>query len=324
MLRILWSLKKAPMKSNNLFISELTKQITRRGGLFNAHLHLGRANTIERMSDAHVSLDEKHLKIKEVYRSSASCDSALPRISSCVEELIGNDTRRADTCVDILDEIGLDSLKIFIALREKYKNTIDLRLGAYSPYQITPVIYELLCEAAKDVDFICSLPDEHRDFIRDIEKTFEIASLFQIPAHFHLDQKNIPAENGTEILCDVMEAHGIRGAWAVHVISPSSYDDARFFALVDRLMKNDIGIITCPSGAISMVQRRDVCAPTHNCIARVWDFVNAGVKVKAGSDNSGDMLSPATTLNLIDEIILLANATRHYDIDDLVQVATID
>jgi cytosine/adenosine deaminase-related metal-dependent hydrolase len=312
------------MTSSNLFISELIRKVETRGGLFNAHLHLGRANTLENISDAHLSLDEKHVKIREVYRKQASCDHSLSRIESCIEELIRYGTKRADTCVDIFDEIGLDSLKIFMALREKYKSTIDLRLGAYSPYQITPVIYELLYEAAKDVDFICSLPDEHGDFTGDIEKTFDIASRFQKQPHFHLDQKNIPAENGTEILCDVMEAHGIRGAWAVHVISPSSYDERRFLSLVDRLLKNDIGIITCPLGAISMMQRREVLAPTHNCIARVWDFVNAGVKVKAGSDNSGDMLSPATTLNLIDEIILLSNATRHYDIEDLVNVATVD
>jgi len=120
-----------------------------------------------------------------------------------------------------------------------------------------------------------------------------------------------------------MEAHGIKGAWAVHVISPSSYDEERFFNLVDRLLKNDIGIITCPSGAISMYQRREVLAPTHNCIARVWELVNAGVKVKVGSDNTADMLCPATTLNLTDELIVLANVTRNYNVEDLAKVATI-
>jgi cytosine/adenosine deaminase-related metal-dependent hydrolase len=312
------------MKSNNLFISELINNVERRGGLFNAHLHLGRANTIENIADAHLSLDEKHLKIRDVYRQQTSCENYFSRIESCIEELMSYKTKRADTCVDIFDEIGLESFRIFLALRDKYKNVIDLHLGAYSPYQISPVIYDLLVESAKDADFICSLPDEHGDFLGDIEKTFDLASRFNKQPHFHLDQKNIPSENGTEILCDVMEAHGIRGAWAVHVISPSSYDDARFFSLVDRLLKNDVGVITCPSGAISMVQRRDVLAPTHNCIARVWDFVNAGVNVKVGSDNSGDMLSPATTLNLTDELMLLANATRNYNVTALAKVATMD
>jgi len=317
------SQKKTFMKSNNMFITELTRNIEMRGGLFNAHLHLGRSNTLENISDAHLSLDEKHLRIKDLYKKQAACKHSIPRIKSCIEELIKFGTKRADTCVDIFDEIGLDSMKIFTALRDSYRNEIDLRLGPYSPYEISPSTHELLYESAKEADFICSLPDEHKNFTGDIEKTFDIASQFKISPHFHLDQKNIPKENGTEILCDVMEAHGVKGAWAVHVISPSSYDEERFFNLVDRLLKNDIGIITCPSGAISMYQRREVVAPTHNCIARVWELVNAGVKVKVGSDNTGDMLCPATTLNLLDEIILLANATRNYNIDDLAKLATL-
>jgi len=311
------------MKSNNFFISNLISSIKLRGGLFNAHLHLGRSNTLENIDDTHLSLDEKHFKIRDLYKKHASCKNSLPRIEGCIEELISYGTVRADTCVDVFDEIGLDSLKIFTALRDKYKNTFDLRLGAYCPYTLSTKNFEFLYEAAKHVDFLCSLPDNHGDFIGDIEKTFNIAAQFKKTPHFHLDQKNIPSENGTEVLCDVMEAHGIRGAWAVHVISPSSYNETRFFALVDRLLKNDIKIITCPSGAISMFQYRDVLAPTHNCIARVWDFVRAGIEVKVGSDNTGDMLCPATTLNLIDEVIVLANVTRNYNIDDLVKVATI-
>jgi cytosine/adenosine deaminase-related metal-dependent hydrolase len=109
--------------------------------------------------------------------------------------------------------------------------------------------------------------------------------------------------------------------WLVHVISPSAYDDTRFSSVINALVELNIGVICCPSAAISMRQIRHFAAPTHNSIARVIEMLAAGVHVRVGSDNVCDITSPAGTIDLIDEIFVLANAIRYYDLDIMASLA---
>ncbi|HMB48352.1 MAG TPA: hypothetical protein VKN63_08765 [Afifellaceae bacterium] len=109
--------------------------------------------------------------------------------------------------------------------------------------------------------------------------------------------------------------------WAVHLISPSTYDEARFNRLVEGLVESNIGVITCPSGALGMRQFRPLDTPAYNCIPRLLEMLAAGVHVRVGSDNVADICSPSTTANLIDEIFLLSAALRFYNPDILAKLA---
>ena len=100
--------------------------------------------------------------------------------------------------------------------------------------------------------------------------------------------------------------------WAVHMISPSTYDEARFRRMVDGLVECNIGVICCPSAAIGMRQLRPIMTPTYNSIPRVLELVAAGVHVRLGSDNIDDICSPSTTADLVDEVFVLSAALRFY------------
>ncbi len=114
-----------------------------------------------------------------------------------------------------------------------------------------------------------------------------------------------------------------RGLWAVHVISPSCYDDGRFNRLLDRFRACGLGLIVCPTGALSM--RQDPAgldrAPVHNSIARVEAFIDKGIPVRMGSDNIEDNFLPNVTADLYNEVFVLSNAIRFYDIDILARLA---
>jgi len=100
--------------------------------------------------------------------------------------------------------------------------------------------------------------------------------------------------------------------WAIHMISPSTYDEPRFNRLVDGLLECNIGVISCPSAALGMRQYRPLLTPTYNSIPRLLEMIAAGVHVRLGSDNVADICSPSTTANLIDEIFILSAALRFY------------
>ena len=109
--------------------------------------------------------------------------------------------------------------------------------------------------------------------------------------------------------------------WLIHMISPSAYPEERFEALVRRLTQNHVGVIVCPSAALSMRQLRPFSGPMRNSIARVLELLAAGVRVRLGSDNVNDITSPAGTLDLMSEVFVLSHALRFFDISVLSALA---
>jgi len=80
---------------------------------------------------------------------------------------------------------------------------------------------------------------------------------------------------------------------------------------------HNIGVISCPTAALSMRQLRPIQTPTHNSIARVLDMLEAEIPVRIGSDNIADVFLPSTTASLYDELLVLSNAIRFYNPDIL-------
>jgi hypothetical protein len=139
---------------------------------------------------------------------------------------------------------------------------------------------------------------------------------------FQIDQANDPRESGTETLIDAVSWFGqptIEGrdkseptVWAIHSISPSGYDDVRFEKMVEGMLEHNIGLICCPSAALSMRQLRPMISPIHNSIARVLEMAEAGVRVRVGTDNICDIYIPNSDGNMLTEMKVLGTAVRFY------------
>jgi hypothetical protein len=56
-------------------------------------------------------------------------------------------------------------------------------------------------------------------------------------------------------------------------------------------------------------------------MARVLELLAAGVQVRIGSDNINDITSPAGTADLMDEVFMLSNVVRFYDMAILAKIA---
>jgi len=149
------------------------------------------------------------------------------------------------------------------------------------------------------------------------------------PVHVHVDQLNDPNENGTETLTravDWIGAPEIEGVdeptvWAIHSISPSCYSEKRFKRLIGSLLKHNVGVIVCPSAALSMRQLRPIETPTHNSIARVLEMIETGVRVRVGTDNICDVFVPSSDGCMLTETKLLSNAIRFYIINVIAKIA---
>lgn len=332
----------------NPFASELRQRITANGGLFNAHLHLDRAGTLDLVTRLKGSpswaerLEQKHHLIELVHQSEGYSDEALLQRALYYTQLMADcGSTTAETFIDVsVDCIGLRAAHQFAQARDAFREKINLRLGAYNPlgfYRGELHAVQLLEKSLETCDFIGALPErddtdkypDHIGFEESCIMQYELALKHGCEFHAHVDQRNDPHQRETERLLEAIEpcyqqpeCGSDPQIWLVHLVSPSRYEDSRFKDLALKLASLNIGVICCPSAALSMRQLRPRLSPTSNSIARILDLCAEGVHVRIGCDNINDVPSPAGTPDLVEELINLSNAMRFYDLDILTRLGT--
>jgi cytosine/creatinine deaminase len=320
------------------------------GGFHNAHLHLDRAGTLETPSNqdsaagqgtSSLSLSKKHGLITHIHSGPFyETGSLAERLDYYLDRMVAAGTTRADTLVDVTtDGVGLRAFQAFRETKARRSGEINLGLGAYTPLGFRddePERWELVVEAARQADFIGSLPErddtesypQHIGFLEHCRRMLALAGELSKSIHIHVDQRNDASERGAETVLQAIAEVGVPSSpsgepmvWLIHLISPSTYEEGRFRKLVEGLKSHNVGVICCPSAAISMRQFRPLKTPTFNSIARVLELLGEGVPVRVGSDNICDVCSPAGTPDLMWEIFVLCNAIRYYDEGALAKIA---
>ncbi|HLC70927.1 MAG TPA: hypothetical protein VJI32_02910 [Candidatus Nanoarchaeia archaeon] len=330
------------------FYQRLHEAVTRHGGIVNAHLHLDRASTLDSKYLAHVGIDPLQasslpLSVKQdltgdLHRGPAyEREDLMRRMGEQLNDLITAGTRKAYSFIDVTaDNVRTTAFEIALTLKKEKKNSLDFYVGAYPIFGFKddePQRWDLFEQAAHSADFLGTLPERdaragHIGYDEHIRRTLALAHKLQKPIHYHLDQGNDPREDGTETVIEAVrwlgspKIEGETGAtvWAVHVISPSAYEEERFERMLEGLEEYNIGVICCPSAAISMRQYRPITTPTHNSISRILEMAQRKIPVRLGSDNIADVFLPATTASLYDEVLVLANALRFYNVEVLAKL----
>lgn len=320
------------------------------GGLFNAHTHLDRAWTLGAEFLDHIqttpldastaSLTVKQHMAGDLHRGLAYTERNLfERMRNVIEYLISRGTTTIHTCIDAspdLPEDGLLAIRIISELKEEFKSRVTIFFGPNPIFGFKDDRWETFVEAAKLADFLSALPEKSevdvnnlsdRDgrigFMQHLSRVLRLAADLKKPIQFHVDQANDPTERGAERLIesldmleyDVLEyfLEGEPKVWAVHVISPSAYPEDRFKTLLLNLKRLNVGVIVCPSAAVSMRQLRPILTPTHNSIARMLEMILAGIPIRLGSDNIGDVFVPEGDGDMLTESKIGAHAVRSHN-----------
>ena len=312
------------------------------GGWENAHTHLDRANTFSTKYWDHVNIDPHQaasfsLKVKQnfvgylhtglAYRP----ENLYERMKDELKRMISLRVKKVISFIDATPDVGLKAVEQAAKLREEFKEKIEFQIAAYPIFGLKedikekPNRWEIFRKAAEMADLLGGLPSRDArkgaiGFNAHIKKILELGIELKKPIHFQVDQNNDPEENETEDLIQAVRWIGspkIEGVseptvWAVHVISPSCYPEERFRKLIEDLLEYNIGVICCPSAAISMQQLRLKSAPIHNSIARILEMMEAGVPVKIGTDNICDIFVPNGDGKVESEVWVAANLLRFY------------
>ena len=324
------------------FISEYDKMVLipvhERGGFYNAHAHIDRAYTLGDQYLSHIGttsieasnypLSVKQNLVGDLHTGLAYTEENLrERMSYTIQRQIAFGTTRLDTCIDAtpdLAEDGLIAIRIALELKEKFKDKILIRIAPNPIFGFKEGTkrWETFKEAAKICDFLSLLPEKDGNendpkFRLHIKKGLELACELEKEVQLHLDQANVPTENGTLTLLQGLkwlDQPKIPGTGPsvkiIHAISPSAYEEDKFSRFIAQLMEHHVGIIICPTAAISMRQLHSIEGPLHNSIARMLELIKMKIPLWLGTDNICDVFVPQGDGDLLTEIKMGGHAIR--------------
>jgi len=326
---------------DRMFLEEAQKY----GGFNNAHTHLDRGDTLRSEYLSHINttpLEAAALPLRAKQNLTGYLHTGLAyteddlrkRMTQLINRLIECGTTRVASCIDATPDIreeGQLAFRVALELKEQFAGQIKIELGPNPIFGFKEGSgrWEAFAKAAEKADFLSALPEKDdfsdpykRDgrigFRKHLRMVMDLACKLKKEVQIHLDQANDPTEAGTETLIEGLRwidqpqipNHEGPTVWAIHAISPSAYSESRFARLIDGLLSCNIGVIVCPTAAISMRQLRPIEAPMHNSIARMLELLKRKVPILLGSDNIGDVFVPQGDGDMLTEVKMGGHSLR--------------
>ncbi len=298
----------------------------RMGGLANHHAHFDKAYliTTENLRLSQVDMQKKW-ELYKYLKENYTYDDLVERISRGLETMINQGCTYCRTMVDADSTVGLLPMKAALEVKKRYADRIKFDVGV-QPLQgvLDPASYEQFAEACQMADFCGALPSRDRPTPeKHLDVVLSLAKKLGKCVDVHIDQENNPLENETELLaCKTIE-HGMQGrVFGVHAISLSAKEEREQDRIIEIVKEADMGIIICPSAALSMKQL-PMMGPLHNSIAPFVKLREAGVRTYLGVDNIHDLFMPMVDGDIWTECRMLMEACRFYDIEAVAEWACV-
>lgn len=313
------------------FQSLITKEIIKRGGWVNAHVHADRAFTIKpKTLDVYKkhNLEEKWDLVDEVKRG-ATTDEYYRRFSKALELMISQGVAAAGSFVDV-DPISEDrALKGALKAKEAYKKQIRLVLINQVLKGVIDKKARYWFDVASDrVDIIGGLPKrDERDFKKGEEHMriiLETGKRYKKMVHVHVDQFNTTKDKETEQLADLTKEYGMDNkVVAIHCISLAAHEKSYREKVYKKMRKVGMMVVACPTAWLDHA-RKEERQPFHNSLTPVDELTKFGIAVALGTDNIADFMVPFCDGNMWRELQTLAVGCRFMEIDKLVKIASIN
>jgi len=305
--------------------SRFLELVRQRGGWSNHHAHFDKAYLI---SPANLALGFADMEKKwDLYRhlkENYTHEDLVERISRGLQIVIDQGAQYCRTMVDADSIIGLKPIHAAVAVKERFKDKIRFEIGVQPLEGLRhEASLKQYIEACKLADFCGGLPsrdrpqeEKHLDIVMQTAK--ELGKMVEV----HVDQENNPCQNETELLCLKTIEHGMQGrVYGIHSISVAAKDDSEQDRIIALCKKADVGIVICPSAALSMKQL-PMTAPLHNSIGPFVKLKDAGVRTYLGIDNIADLFMPIVDGDMWTEARMLMETCRYYDLEQVADWAT--
>lgn len=220
------------------------------------------------------------------------------RAGALIEHCIAQGSLYFRSHVDAQTVWGLRHAQAMLALRDRYRDLIDLQLVAFPQggMLVAPGTVQLMEQSLElGLDVVGGIDPAgiDNDPIRHLETVFALAVKFSRGVDLHLHDLGELGRWEIERICDMTEAHGLLGQVMIsHAYALGAFQAADLFSLADRLAALRISIMTC--------------APPNVTVPPVAMLRSRGVNVCSGSDGIRDCWSPMGNGDMLERAMLLA------------------
>lgn len=304
---------------------EILHKIKENGGWVNAHAHLDRAYTIteENFHYTKATLQEKW-ELNNELKQSSTVETIYDRMAQGIETMLAQGVSAVGTFIDIDAYIKDKAIKAAQKIRGSYGKDLEI-------VYINQVHYGVLekearfwfDKAVEFVDIIGGLPERDKgNEAEHLDILLSTAREKKKMAHIHIDQFNDPHQQDTELLAQKTIEHGLQGkVVGIHGISIGAHDKAYRQKLYALMKEAELMMVSSPLGWLD-TRRNETLMPFHNALTPVDEMIPAGLIVAIGTDNIADIYKPFITGDMWEELHVLLEASHHWNVDDMVNVAT--
>ncbi len=305
--------------------SEIFQKIKENGGWVNAHAHLDRAYTItpEKFKQANALREEKW-QLNAELRKTSTVEQIYDRMAAATELLLSQGVVATASFIDVDPDVKDKAIKAAQKVREEFKGQMEFKFINQSSYGIfTKETREWYEVGTEFVDIIGGLlKSAHPKENEYLDILMESAKHKKKMIHIHIDENNIPEEKETEMLAKKVIEHGLEGkVVGIHGISINTHPKEYRESVYDLMVKAKMIMVACPISWAN-ARRNETLAPIHNAVTPLDELAPRGIPVAVGIDNLYDIFMPFNDGNIWNDLRLLMEANRYYDIDAMVDVAT--
>jgi cytosine/adenosine deaminase-related metal-dependent hydrolase len=227
-------------------------------------------------------------------------------------------TTHIRTHVDVDTEIGLDAIHGVQRTQAATKDALDIQIVAFpqSGMLVRPGTVELLDAALEDgADLIGGLDPcaIDRDPARHLDTIFALAQKHDVDLDIHVHEPGELGAFSIDLICERTRSLGYQGHVVIsHAFALGGVDEARLAGLVERIVENDIVIMSHGPGG-------------HRLIPNIKTLRAAGVRLISGNDGIQDAWNPLQRPDMLERAYVMAyrnNLRRDDDIEDVIDIVT--
>ena len=256
------------------------------------------------------------IRIAEEIKDQLTAEDIMRRSTIALSEAILNGVLWMRDHTDVDEVAKLDLLKAVMAVREKFKEVIDIQIVAFPQFGLAdnPESVDLVWQAMEaGADLVGGVPHREKDMdkaARQIEIAFEIALGNDADIDMHVDETDDPYWHTLELLAEKTIETGYQGrVTAGHCCSMAAWDEKLFQRILGKLVEAQVNI--CTNTPVNLIiQGRESGHPTRRGIARVKDLLEAGVNVTCGQDDLQNMFYPFGNMDMLSVANFVAHAAH--------------
>ncbi|MDR7550823.1 MAG: amidohydrolase family protein [Armatimonadota bacterium] len=279
-------------------------------GLVESHIHLDKALLEPRRPNVSGTLQDA-IAITAALKRSFTYEDIYGRAEAVVRWAIRRGVTWMRTHVEVDPIVGLTGLRALCALRETYRDLIDLQLVAFPQEGIfrAPGVADLLVQALdQGADLLGGVPYNDRDPEEHLDFVFDLAVKRGVDLDLHVDFSDDPSDRTVLSVAARTIARGYQGRVTVgHLTSLGAMAPEVAGGVIARIREARIHVVALPATDLYLNGRGPV-PPAHRGLTPVRKLLDAGVNVAISSNNVRNAFTPLGRADPLEGALLVAYA----------------